>query len=128
MKKQNICKEFARDFLALGSIPFFVLVLVRIWIIHDLEYLSQFAIAGGLFLILTFLFKSNLYSGLSFVILVFTILFYNDKIFTIFAVLVYLVLICSLVYLNYEKKKISYGFLFGVLSTGIGYYIIKLMF
>ena len=123
---KNVSKELARDFLALGSIPFFILVLARIWILNDQSYFFQFVISGVLFLILTYAFKNNLYSGLGFIMLFFTVIYYNDLRFSVLGSLVYVGLIYSLVYLKYEK--IILGFLFGALSTGIGYYAVKLIF
>ena len=94
MKKRfEFLKEGARDFVTLGSIPFFILVLVRVWILDTPAYFSQFAIAGGLFLIITFLFKNNLYSGLALMMLFFTALVYNEWRYTLFGSLVYLGLV-----------------------------------
>ena len=123
---KDFYKELARDFLALGSIPFFILVLARIWILNDQSYFFQFVISGVLFLILTYAFKNNLYSGLGFIMLFFTVIYYNDLRFSVLGSLVYVGLIYSLIYLKYEK--IILGFLFGALSTGIGYYAVKLIF
>ena len=123
---KNVSKELARDFLALGSIPFFILVLARIWILNDQSYFLQFVISGVLFLILTYAFKNSLYSGLGFIMLFFTAIHYNDLKFSVLGSLVYVGLIYSLVYLKYQK--IILGFLFGALSTGIGYYAVKLIF
>ena len=123
---KNVSKELARDFLALGSIPFFILVLARIWILNDQSYFFQFVISGVLFLILTYALKNNLYSGLGFIMLFFTVIYYNNLRFSVLGSLVYVGLIYSLIYLKYEK--IILGFLFGALSTGIGYYAVKLIF
>lgn len=129
MKKRfEFLKEGARDFLALGSIPFFILVLVRVWILDTPVYFSQFAIAGSLFLILTFILKNNLYSGLALMMLFFTALVYSEIRYTIFGSLVYVGLVGSLFYLNYEKKKILLGILFGIITTAIGYFLVDFIF
>lgn len=126
MKKRfEFLKEGARDFMALGSIPFFILVLVRIWILDTPAYFSQFAISGSLFLIITFVFKNNLYSGFALIMLFFTALIYHDFRYTIFGSLVYLGLISSLFYLNYEKGKILFGIVFGAITTAIGYFLVN---
>lgn len=127
-KRVEFLKQIARDFVALGSIPFFILVLVRVWILDTPAYFSQFVIAGSLFLIITFVFKTNLYSGLALMMLFFTALVYNEIRYTIFGSVVYLGLLGSLFYLDYEKKKILLGILFGALSTGAGYYLVKIIF
>ena len=56
MINKNFLKELARDFIALGSPIFFIIVIVRISLLSNYEYLSQFIIAGVLFLISVFLF------------------------------------------------------------------------
>lgn len=128
MIKTNLLREFARDIIALGSPIFFLLVLIRISMIPKYDYLSQFLIAGVLFLILMFLFKANLYSGLGIIVLIFTSLYYDYNLFTIFGVLVYSLLFFSLIYLKNEKSKVFRGFLFGLISSGVSYYAVKLIF
>ncbi len=127
MKKEGV-KGVARDIIALGSIPFFTLVLIRITILKDPIYLAQFIFAGILFLILFFIFKSNIYSGLSLIIGTFTSINYNDLIYAIFVTLAYILLIFSLVYLKEDKKRIFLGFLFGAISTITSYFLINLIF
>jgi len=78
MINKNFLKEIARDFIALGSPIFFIIVVARISLLSNFEYLSQFIIAGILFIISVFSFKVNLYSGLGLIVLVFTTLFYNN--------------------------------------------------
>jgi len=117
-------KELARDFLALGSIPFFILVLVRIWILKQPVYFSQFIFAGIIFFLLMIFLKSNLYSGLGLVMLIFTSLHYADIKFTILAILVYIGLLVSLIYLGKDKKEIIKGILFGIVSVVISYYVV----
>ena len=126
--KKELIKSVARDFIALGGIPFFILVLVRIWLLDTPAYLSQFLIAGGLFLAITLFIKNNIYSGLSLIALFFTALVYLDLRYTIFGSIIYLGLIGSLFYLNYDKKKIIFGVLFGAISTGLGYLAVKSFF
>lgn len=126
--KKELIKSVARDFIALGSIPFFILVIVRVWLLDTPSYLSQLVIAGTLFLTLTFFLKNNLYSGLALIILFFTALVYGDLRYTIFGSLVYLGLIGSLFYLGYEKKKIILGIILGAITTLIGYFLVKFIF
>ncbi|MBU4069999.1 MAG: hypothetical protein KJ646_03370 [Nanoarchaeota archaeon] len=127
MKKEFI-KETARDIIALGGVPFFILVLVRVAILSKPDFLLQFLLAGVIFLLINFLVKTNLYSGLGLIILIFTSLYYNDLKFSIFASLVYVGLISSLVYLKSNKKEIIKGVLLGVLSSAISYYLVKVIF
>jgi hypothetical protein len=118
-------KEFARDFLALGSIPFFILVLVRVAMGNNFSYLSQFLISGILFFILFYFLKIDSYAGIGFILLFFTSNYYSDTKFTLFASLVYLGLLGSLIYLKRDLKKILLGFLIGLISVGFSYYAVQ---
>ena len=77
---------------------------------------------------INFLVKTNLYSGLGLIILIFTSLYYNDLKFSIFGVLVYIGMIISLTFLYKNKKEIIKGVLLGVLSSAISYYLVKVIF
>src|SRR3989344_2501294 len=113
-KKHFSLKETARDFIALGSPVFFILVIARISFLSHYEYLSQFAIAGILFLILFFLFNANMHSGLGFIVLTFTTLYYDDLKFSVFAFFIYIGLIASLIYLEREEREIFLGTFLGI--------------
>ena len=125
--KEILKKEIARDFIALGSIPFFVLVLIRIYILGDISFFSKLIFSGVIFLSLMFLFKQNMYSGLGIIALIFTSLYYNDLKFSIFVSLVYLGLLMSLFYLKKDKKSIISGVVFGIISSLISYYVVMLI-
>lgn len=126
--KKRWMKESARDFIALGSIPFFILVLARVSMVNNPVYLSQFILAGIVFLALTLIFKSDIYSGLALVVVVFTIIFYGDLGFAIFAVLAYFLIIASLFYLKIERKNIFKGIFFGAIATAISYFLVQIIF
>lgn len=121
-------KEVARDLIALGGLPFFILIIARVWMLDKSYYPFQFIIGGIIFLLLMFIFKSNMHSGLGLIALVFTLLYYNHFKFSIFAIFVYCLIIFSLVYLKYDKKEIFKGILFGTISSGIGYYLVEVLF
>jgi hypothetical protein len=123
MKNSDWKKEFLRDLIAMGGIPFFLLVLVRVYMLDKPEYFNQFFISGAIFLILFLIFKSNLYSGLGLIVLLFTSKYYNDLQFTIFASIAYALLVGNLFYLKYDWKKIILGILFGLISIGAVYLI-----
>ena len=128
MKYENLLKEIARDFIALGSPIFFIIVIARIYLLSNYSYLSQFVIGAIIFFPLMFLFKANMYSGLGLITLVFISLFYNDLKFTIFGILIYMIAIASLFYLKKDKLEIIKGIAFGAIAIGISYYIVKLIF
>jgi len=83
MKKISL-KEIARDVIALGSPVFFLLVLARVALLSNFEYLSQFVIAGILFVVLFLFFVGNIHSGLGIIVLFFTTIYYSDLKFSIF--------------------------------------------
>ncbi len=128
MGKTKLLREIARDIVALGSPVFFIFILIRVSITQNLVYLSQFIFAGIPFLILMFLLKSSIYSGLGIVALIFTSIYYNYLPYTIFGSLVYIGLIFSLIYLKKDKQEVFKGFLFGLISSAIGYYLVGFIF
>lgn len=124
MKKERK-KEFARDFIAIGGIPFFLLVIIRTLLIGKTYYPMQFVIAGAIFLVLMYFFKANLYAGISLIILVFTSLYYGSLGFVIVGGLFYLILVAFLFYLKEGRKEIVKGILFGAISSVASYYIVS---
>ncbi len=134
MKKAWL-KELARDLIALGSIPFFIIVLIRVAILKNPLYLSQFAIAGALLLILALTFKSDTYSGFALIIMFYTVMYYDDLLYGIFARIFFILIIVALVYLNpdtlrksKERMRLIKGIAFGLISIGISYYVSNLIF
>ena len=126
--KKEIIGELARDLIALGGLPFFLLVIIRVSINPDFHYILQFVIAGILFFILKFLFKSETHSGFALILLLFIGNYYGDLKFLIFATLMYFLLIASLFYLKKNNKEILKGILFGGISSAISYFSVKLIF
>ena len=116
-------KEIARDLLALGSIPFYFLVVIRAIIGKYNVFVYQMVIAAIAIFILYFLIKnSNLHIGRALVILVFTSLFYKEMLFTTFASLIWILLLIAAFYV---KRNIGYlfrGIIIGVISSLAGYY------
>jgi len=122
IKKEQL-KETARDTLALGSWAFCILVIARSSIDNYLEYTYQ--IIFSLLLLLVFgLFIKNSENHIAryLILAVFTILFYNEVNFTIVAIIVFILLLISAVYLDIKKTRIIIGILLGSLSSLIIYY------
>jgi hypothetical protein len=126
--KRDWLKELARDFVALGSLPFLVLVIARVFILAKPYYLSQFIISAGIFLLLIIWLKYDLHSGIGLIILIFTLIYYQELKFSIFAIFIFCGFIISLVYIKKDKKKIIQGIFFGAVSSVIGYNIVKFIF
>lgn len=115
--------ELARDLVAFGSIPFLFLTVARVSGMG--LYPLQFILAAVLFFILKALFKANLHAGVGIILLGLTSLYYESWLFAFFALLVYIGLVYSLFYLGRGKKEVLKGVLWGVVSTGLAYFIIK---
>ncbi|MFC1753902.1 hypothetical protein ACFL96_11025 [Thermoproteota archaeon] len=121
-------KEVARDALALGSIPFYFIVLVRAVIGQYTPFLVQLIVSFVLLYLLYWILKgvlknSNLHIARALIIVVFTSLFYQELIFTVFAVLLWFMLILSAAYLKIKRKEILLGILSGILATVAGYLV-----
>ena len=123
VEKSTWKKESARDLISLGSIPFFLLVLARVYLLNIPKYFNQFVFSGAVFLILFFIFKLNLYSGIGLIVLVFTSLFYSEMTFSIFGSIAYILVIVSLLYLKYDTKKVFLGILAGIVGISVGYFL-----
>ena len=122
MKKAWL-KETARDLWAFGSIPFYFLVVIRAIIGKYNVFIYQMAISAIAVFILWFIIKnSNLHIARAFVIVVFTSMFYNTIFYTIFAVLVWILLLISVYYIKRKIGCIIRGIIIGVISSFAGYY------
>ncbi len=114
---KNWKKELARDFIALGSWVFYVLVIARILVLpYRWPYLYQIIFAGIFILILEIFIKrmsADYYISRALVLVIFTILFYDNKIFTIFAILTFIGLIISSYFIGNDWKKIIKGLIIG---------------
>ena len=125
MKTQNnFRKELARDFLALGSWVFYILVMGRAFIKPYRPFVDQIVIAGIILLIINIILKKdNSYLTRGLILVVFTILFYNDYIFTTFAIVIFLGLIITSYNIDKSKMKILKQIIIGTLITAISYYL-----
>ena len=123
-RKFNFKKETARDFLALGSWIFFILVIGRALIKPYRPFVDQVVIAGLILLIVGFLIKNyDGYLAKGLVLVVFTILFYEDNVFTVFAILAMVGLVISSYFITKDKVKIIKGLVIGAVSVGVAYYL-----
>lgn len=125
--KNGWLKELARDLIAFGSIPFLIITIVRVSMITA-YYPMQFIISSALFFILTAIFKGELHAGIGIILVTFISIFYHSMLFLVFALLIYAGIIISLFYIGRDRRQILKGILLGVVSTGIGYIIVRLIF
>ena len=119
-------KENFRDFLALGSWVFFLLVIARALIQPYRPFVDQMIIAGIILVLIAFIWNKDNWAGYvarGFVIIVFTTIFYGDAFFTGFAWLVFIGLIYSSLKVGRKWKEIGYGFIVGIISSGVAWYL-----
>lgn len=114
-------KTAARDIVAIGGVPFFILVLVRVSMLNNPTYFGQFVISGVVFLGTWFLFKQNIYSGLGLIVLVFTSMYYDNAIYAAFGTIAYVAALAGLFYLKEDVKKVLMGILIGVVGIGVSF-------
>lgn len=121
-------KEAARDVVALGSIPFFILVIARALIGPYWGFVYQL-FAASIILLATFLVfkKVNYHISRGIVLVVFTTLFYQDGMFSWFVYLFLALLFASLFYLKKDKLEILYGTVIGIATSGLAYYVATLV-
>jgi len=122
---KNIINEVARDSLAIGSIPMYIIVAARSAVGGYYSFVYQILLAGLILFILSLFLKSQNHIARGLILFAFTSFFYNDKIFTAFAAVLVILVLVSLFYLKYSRKHILTGIIFGELSSLLSYYILK---
>lgn len=116
-------KETARDLLAIGSIPFYFLFIIRAMIGEYKIFVYHLVIAAIAIFILYFIIKdANFHISRSFVALVFSSLFYKEMLFTVFAGLVWILMLFGAYYLKRKFGPIIRGIIIGALSSIAGYH------
>jgi hypothetical protein len=118
----NVKEVVSRDLIALGGMPFYLLIIVRASIGDYPYFLSHVAIALPVVYLFSRIVKgSNLHIARALILVVFTSLFYEHLPFTIFASLVWVFMILSLYYLKVSGREIVKGIAAGVVSAAISY-------
>ncbi len=121
-------KEVARDTIALGSIPFYFIVIIRAIVGEYLIFVYQLLIALFFLIIISKIIKkSDMHIARCFVLWVFTSLFYKHNLYTIFAFLLWCGVIISSNYLKTKKNVIIKGVALGIISSGIAYFLAPLL-
>lgn len=121
-------EEIFRDIVALGGLPFYLLVAARAAIGPYPAFLSQVVIALPVLILLARLVRgSNLHIARALILVVFTSIFYKSPQFTIFAALVWAAMIFSLVRLNVSYGEIGNGVALGAVAVAAGYFVTLLV-
>lgn len=116
-------KEFARDLLAIGSIPFYFLFIIRAMIGEYKIFVYHLAIGAiAVFILYLAIKDANLHISRSFVALVFSSLFYKEIVFTVFASLVWVLMLFAAYYLKRNLGSVFRGIIVGVMGSLAGYY------
>ena len=123
--RQNWKQEIARDILAIGGLPFYVIVIVWATIgEHNLFVYKLLVAAAVVYALRLFLRNANLHIARGFVLFAFTSLFYKDATFTAFAFLLWLAALGSPFYLKEKLQNIAKGVLVGIASTAAAFLIL----
>lgn len=102
-------REMARDLMGLGSVPFLLLVVVRVAMVGNFLELFHILAAVAFFGLAGFIISDlHYHTGRLVIMAIFTSVFYDDIYFTVFAVLVALIAVVSFArYLDSEKVYAS---------------------
>lgn len=123
-EENNWLKETARDTLAIGGLVFYILFIARATIAPYYDYAIQLITALIIFQVLALIIKdTEQHIARGFIAALFTIIFYNVRSFTIFAVAVYIAILGSAIYLQKTKSQIIKGLILGIISFTAAYYI-----
>lgn len=125
---ESFKKELARDFLALGSWVFFLLVIGRILVLpYRWPYLYHLLIAGVVILILEIFVRDKIkidyYVSRAIVLVYFTSIFYENNNYNLFVGFALLGLLFSSWYIGKDWKKSVFGLLLGIILIGLSFLI-----
>tara|TARA_Y100000310_G_C20697687_1_gene826903 strand:- start:5757 stop:6161 length:405 start_codon:yes stop_codon:yes gene_type:complete len=126
--RKNAKNELARDIIALGSIAFYIIVIVRALIGRFSPFVYQLIIAILLLMVLSrFINGANQYIARGFILLAFISLYYKSITFTFFSSILWVCMIFSLIHLKVKCIEIKKGILLGAVSAAIAYYLAPLI-
>ena len=124
MKKENWKQELARDSMAFVSILFYFIVIIRAIVGKFMPFVYQLLIALAILIILSFIIKkANRHIAMAFILVVFTSLFYQDNLFTVFAVLLWIFMIGAAFYIKEKKEAVGKGIILGLIAALASYYL-----
>lgn len=118
----------ARDTLALGSIPFYAIVIGRAIVGGYLPFVIQVLVGAGVLLLSLFITReANYHLARGLVLVVFTSLFYNAWTFTLFAAVLFICMIVASIILKKGIRKNLIGLSSGAIATIISYLLTPLI-
>lgn len=117
-------RETARDLLALGSIPFYFLVVVRSAIgKYDIFVYHMIIAAFAAFVLYFIIQDSNMHVARALITFISTSLFYKEAIFTFFAGVIFILILAAAYYLKKNFGPVARGVVIGILGSLAGYYL-----
>ncbi len=123
IKNKNF-KEICRDFISLGSWVFYALVVFRALIKPYRPFSDEIIIAMIILLLMSIFIKDyDGYTAKGSILLFFTIIFYQNNRFSMFAILVFLGLLASSYIVGNSRSRIIKGLLIGIFCILISYYL-----
>lgn len=118
-------KSISRDVLALGGIPFYIIVMARATIGEFQLFINQLLLAIVILYVLQFVVKqTNLHLARGFILFVFISFFYRDLTFAVSAFLLWLAALAAAFYLQTKVSSIIKGIILGVASAAAAYYFL----
>jgi len=119
--KKSWNKEVSRDLMALGSIPFLILVLVRVAMVANFKIIFHVIVSIILFYLISLRLKGmNNHLGRLTILVVFTSYFYVSLLYTIFAIAIAIATTYGIK--KYHKgKKIFITIMISLLCAGLAY-------
>jgi len=124
MKKENWKQEIARDSMAFGSILFYFIVIIRSVIGKYMPFVYQLLIALAILIVLSFVIKkANHHIARAIPLVVFTSLFYQENLFTVFAALLLVFMLGAAIYIKEKKEAVVKGIILGLIAALASYYL-----
>lgn len=114
-------KEIARDLLALGSVPFYALVIARAFVGQFVPFIVQLCVALPCVFLLSRLIDFDRHVSRALVLLVFVSAFYWNLYFALFALAIYVLIVWSAVFLKKGDRRVIMAVVFGVVSSLVAY-------
>lgn len=114
-------KQAAKDCLALGSIPFYGIVMARALVGLYPLFIYQLSISAILLFAVSFYYKADFHIARALVLVVFTCLFYMHLSFTIFASVLFLLIIFCAYYL--KRKRVLQSLIIGAAVCIVSYFL-----
>ena len=119
--KKSWKKEVIRDLMALGSIPFLILVLVRVAMVANFKIIFHVIVSLILFYLISLSIKGmNNHLGRLTILVVFTSYFYASLLYTSFAIATAIATAYG-IKKYYQGKKIFTTIMISLLCAGLAY-------